>query len=126
MNKSTQPEKTANMESVAGFEIGDSSVELPVIAGSEDERAIDITHLRDQTGLITLDEGYRNTGSAKSAITFINGEDGVLRYRGIPIEQLAEKSTFVETALLLIYGELPTADRFEHFRGLFSRTRVNP
>ncbi|MCA9240172.1 MAG: hypothetical protein KDA37_08235, partial [Planctomycetales bacterium] len=63
-------------------------VELPLVVGTEQERAIDISHLRDQTGLITLDEGYRNTGSVRSGITYINGEDGVLRYRGIPIEQL--------------------------------------
>ena len=78
--------------------------ELPVVVGTEDERAIDITQLRAQAGYITLDEGYRNTGSVQSNITFIDGEKGILRYRGIPIEQLAEHSTFVETALLLIYG----------------------
>src|SRR6202034_3488167 len=80
---------------------------LPLITGTAGERAIDISKLRDQTGLITLDSGYGNTGSCKSAITFIDGEKGILRYRGIPIEQLAEHSTFVETAYLLIYGNLP-------------------
>jgi citrate synthase len=68
------------------------------VDGTEYERAIDVSKLRDRTGLITLDEGYRNTGSTRSAITFIDGEEGILRYRGIPIEQLAENSTFIETA----------------------------
>lgn len=98
--------------------IADKRVELPLIVGTENEQAVDITNLRAQTGLITYDEGYRNTGSVRSAITFINGEEGILRYRGIPIEQLAEESTFVETALLLIYGELPTKDHLAHFRHL--------
>lgn len=80
---------------------------LPVIEGSEGERAIDIRQLRQKTGHITFDPGFVNTGSCKSAITFMNGEKGILRYRGIPIEQLAEKSTFVETAYLLINGNLP-------------------
>jgi citrate synthase len=81
--------------------------ELPVIEGTEGERAIDISRLRGQTGLITLDEGFVNTGSTRSSITFLNGEKGILRYRGYPIEQLAEKSNFLETAFLVIYGELP-------------------
>ncbi len=100
--------------------IGDREVELPLLVGTEDEHAVDISKLRDQTGLITLDEGYRNTGSVKSAITYINGEEGILRYRGIPIEQLATNSTFIETALLLIYGELPTRDHLLHFRQLLA------
>jgi citrate synthase len=79
---------------------------LPLIEGSAGERAIDISKLRDQTGLSTLDSGYGNTGSCRSAITFIDGEKGILRYRGIPIEELAEQSTFVETAFLIIYGKL--------------------
>ena len=78
--------------------------ELPVVEGSEGERAIDISRLRGQTGLITLDEGFVNTGSTRSAITFLNGEKGILRYRGYPIEQLAAKSDFIETAYLLING----------------------
>ena len=77
------------------------SHELPVITGSEGERAIDISSLRTSTGLITLDDGYGNTGSCRSAITFIDGEKGILRYRGIPIEDLAERSSFIETAELL-------------------------
>lgn len=95
-------------------------VELPVVVGTEGERAIDITALRRQTSYITLDEGYRNTGSVRSDITFIDGEEGILRYRGIPIEQLAENSTFIETALLLIYGELPTADHLARFRAMLT------
>ena len=96
--------------------VGDEDIELPIIEGSEGERAIDISRLRNQTGLVTLDEGYVNTGSTRSAITFLNGEKGVLRYRGYPIEDLASKSDFVEVAYLLIYGELPTASQAETFR----------
>ena len=95
--------------------------ELPIVVGSEGELAVDITRLRDKTGYITLDDGYRNTGSTQSAITFIDGENGVLQYRGIPIEQLAEHSTFVEAALLLIYGELPTAEHLGRFKELLTR-----
>jgi citrate synthase len=83
------------------------TIELPVITGSENERALDIARLRAQTGHIMLDPGYGNTGSCQSAITFLNGEKGILRYRGIPIEQLAEKASFVEVCYLLIYGKLP-------------------
>lgn len=89
--------------------------ELPVIVGTEDEKAIDISTLRADTGYITSDSGYGNTGSCKSAITFIDGEKGILRYRGIPIEQLAEKSTFRETAFLIIYGRLPSRDEITEF-----------
>jgi citrate synthase len=89
--------------------------ELPILVGSEGERAIDISNLRNETGLITLDKGYVNTGSCESSITFMDGEKGILRYRGIPIEQLAEHSTFVETAYLLINGELPTRRRLTRF-----------
>ncbi|MBM3977770.1 MAG: citrate synthase [Planctomycetes bacterium] len=87
---------------------GDESVELPVLSGTEGERAIDVSSLRAKTGLITLDSGYGNTGSCQSAITFIDGERGILRYRGYPIEQLAERSSFLEVAWLLIKGELPS------------------
>ena len=89
--------------------------ELPVITGTENEKAIDISNLRKDTGLITLDIGYQNTGSCQSAITFIDGEKGVLRYRGIPIEALAEKSTFIETAYLLIYNHLPSESEYRAF-----------
>src|SRR5512138_1134079 len=87
-----------------------SEYPLPVVEGTEGERAIDISSLRKDTGLITLDVGYQNTGSCTSSITFIDGDRAVLRYRGIPIEELAEKAAFTETAYLLIYGHLPTED----------------
>ncbi len=99
---------------------GDKTVELPVVVGSEDEHAIEISKLRSETGYITLDDGYGNTGSCQSAITFIDGEKGILRYRGIPIEQLAEKATFAETCWLLIYGDLPTKDELARFRSLLT------
>jgi citrate synthase len=91
----------------ATIELGDTKLEVPAIVGTENERAIDVAQLRAKTGYVTLDPAFMNTASCKSAITFIDGDKGILRYRGIPIEQLAEKSTFVETAYLLIYGNLP-------------------
>jgi len=94
--------------------------ELPLIEGSEGERAIDISSLRRETGLITLDPGYVNTGSCKSSITFMDGEKGILRYHGIPVEQLAEHSTFVETAYLLINGELPSKKELNRFSTLLN------
>ena len=87
---------------------GEKEYQLPIIEGTEGEKAIDISKLRQETGLITLDSGFANTGSCTSSITFMDGEKGILRYRGIPVEQLAEKSTFAETAYLLINGRLPT------------------
>ena len=96
-------------------------LELPVVEGSEQERAIDISQLRKQTGLITIDEGYVNTGSTRSAITFLNGEEGILRYRGYAIEELAENCDFIEVAFLLIYGDLPNKDQIDEFRGSISR-----
>ena len=102
----------------AKLQLGEQTVELPVVVGTEDEHAVDISALRGQTGYIGLDKGFANTGSCKSSITYIDGEQGILRYRGIPIEQLAEKSSFLETALLLIYGELPTADQLTRFQQL--------
>ena len=93
------------------------SIELPIITGSENEKAVDIGKLRAQTGYITIDPGFVNTGSCTSAITFLNGEEGILRYRGIPIEQLAEKSTFVEVSYLLIYGKLPNKQEKSVFSG---------
>ena len=89
--------------------------ELPVIIGTENEKALDISKLRDQSGLITLDSGFKNTGSCESTITFLNGEEGILRHRGYSIEELAEKSTFLEVAFLLIYGELPTQEELDGF-----------
>ncbi len=92
------------------------SYSLPVIEGTEHEKAFDIGKLRDQTGYVTLDSGYKNTGATKSAITFLDGEEGILRYRGYPIEQLAEKSSFLEVAYLLIYGKLPTQTELDEFQ----------
>ncbi len=89
--------------------------ELPVVRGTEGEKAVDISNLRKATGFITLDKGYENTGSCRSAITFIDGEKGFLRYRGYPIEELAARSTFTEVAYLLLYGELPTIVQLEEF-----------
>ncbi|WP_121249105.1 citrate synthase [Mucilaginibacter phyllosphaerae] len=103
------------MSETAQLKIGDKTYELPVIEGTEGEKAIDISKLRDQTGYVTLDIGYKNTGATKSAITFLDGEVGILKYRGYPIEQLAEKSTFTEVAYLLIYGQLPTAEQLQAF-----------
>ncbi|HOJ63089.1 MAG TPA: citrate synthase [Spirochaetota bacterium] len=91
------------------------SYKLSTIVGTEGEKAIDISKLRDMTGYITMDPGYQNTGSCMSAITYIDGEKGILRYRGIPVEELAEKSSFVETAYLLIYGKLPTREEKNKF-----------
>ena len=105
------------MTDTAELRIGDQTVQLPVITGSEGERAIDISRLRAETGCITLDPGYANTGSCQSAITFIDGEKGILRYRGIPIEELAEKSNFLEVSYLLMYGKLPDADQLDYFTG---------
>ena len=103
------------MEQTAKLIINGKTYELPIIIGSEGERGIDISKLRQETGLITLDPGYANTGSCQSNITFMDGEKGILRYRGIPVEQLAEYSTFVETAYLLINGELPTRRELTRF-----------
>ncbi len=99
---------------------GDNEYELPVIVGSEGEKAIDISKLRSQTGLITLDTGYANTGSCTSNITFMDGEKGILRYRGIPVEQLAEHSSFKETSYLLINGKLPTQQELTNFSVLLN------
>lgn len=103
------------MSDTAKLLIDDKSIELPIIVGSEGERAVDISKLRAETGYVTLDQGYGNTGSCQSDITFIDGEKGILRYRGYPIEELAEKSSFIETAYLLIWGELPTEEQLQGF-----------
>ena len=94
---------------------GDKEFQLPLVVGTEGEKAIDISKLRQETGLITLDTGYANTGSCSSKITFMDGEEGILRYRGIPVEQLAEHSSFKETAFLLINGKLPTVRELTDF-----------
>ncbi|MDI9445817.1 MAG: citrate synthase [Planctomycetota bacterium] len=96
--------------------VGTEAYDLPLVVGTENERAVDIAQLRAESGLITLDEAYGNTGSCQSKITFIDGERGILRYRGYPIEQLAEHSTFLETAYLIIFGELPNEQQFREFR----------
>ncbi len=93
---------------------------LPVVTGSENEKAVDISSLRKETGLITLDPGFANTGSCKSAITYMDGEKGILRYRGYPIEQLAEEASFVEVAYLLIKGDLPTQEKLTRFSVLLN------
>ena len=93
------------MSDFAEITVKGQKIELPIKIGSEGETVIDITRLRSESGVITLDPGYGNTGSCESAITFIDGEKGILRYRGYPIDQLAENSTFVETAYLLINGQ---------------------
>ena len=94
--------------------------EFPIIVGTEGEKGIDISKLRQMTGLITLDPGYANTGSCTSSITFMDGEKGILRYRGIPVEQLAEHSSFIETAYLLINGRLPTREELGNVSDLFN------
>ena len=103
------------MSDSAKLSFNGQDFELPVITGTEKESAIDIAKLRSATGLITIDPGYKNTGSTTSAITFLDGEEGILRYRGYRIEDLAEKSTFLEVSYLLIYGELPTQTQYEDF-----------
>ncbi|MBM3417546.1 MAG: citrate synthase [Bacteroidetes bacterium] len=103
------------MSDIAKLEIDGKVYELPVFIGSENEKAIDISKLRDLTGCITLDSGYKNTGATKSSITFLDGEEGILHYRGYRIEELAEKATFLEVSYLLIYGELPTIHELKDF-----------
>jgi citrate synthase len=103
------------MADKAQLRVGDKTIDLEMLVGSEGERAIDIRKLRDSTGAITFDPGYANTGSCRSAITFIDGDKGILRYRGIPIEELASRSTFLEVAYLLIYGSLPTHAELHRF-----------
>ncbi len=103
------------MSEVAELKLEGQTVELPVVVGTENEKGIDISNLRAKTGYITLDNGYMNTGACTSAITFIDGEKGILRYRGIPIEVLAERSSFLETAYLLIDGKLPTQPELDNF-----------
>jgi citrate synthase len=105
------------MSEKAILQLNGKSCELSVVTGTEQERAVDISALRDTTGFITLDDGYANTGACRSAITFIDGEKGILRYRGIPIEELAVKSRFIETAYLVIYGKLPTKAELKKFSG---------
>jgi citrate synthase len=118
--------KTAAAPGTATIEYDGKSIELPLVVGSEGEVGIDIRQLRARTGLITLDPGFGNSGACASAITFIDGERGILRYRGYPIEQLAEKSTFLEVAWLLVQGELPTPAELAGFeRSVTHRTMLH-
>jgi citrate synthase len=110
-----------SMSETATLQVQGKTYNLPVVVGSENEVGVDISKLRNESGVITLDDGYGNTGSCKSRITFIDGERGILRYRGIPIEQLAENSTFLETAWLLIYGELPTTEQLTCWSSLLTK-----
>ncbi len=114
------------MSNFAELTIDGKTYQLPVIEGSEGEKAVDITKLRAQTGLVTMDSGFKNTGSTTSGITFLNGEAGALRYRGYAIEDLAEHASFLEVAYLLIYGNLPNQDELTHFTSeITRRTLVN-
>jgi citrate synthase len=112
------------MSSVARLQVDGKEIELPVVEGSEHERGLDISKLRAQTGYITLDEGYVNTGSTTSAITFLDGEVGALRYRGYPVEVMAEHCEFMEVAYLLIYGDLPTSGQLADFRAAIKRHTI--
>ena len=104
------------MENTAKLIFEGKEYEFPIVVGTENEKAINIEKLRALTGLVTLDSGYKNTGSCKSAITFLDGEKGILRYRGYNIEELAAKAEFLEVAYLLIFGELPTAEEYDDFK----------
>ena len=104
------------MSETAEIKVNGISYEMPLVHGTENETAIDIAKLRAESGLVTIDPGFKNTGSTKSAITFLDGEKGILRYRGYSIEELAEKSTFIEVSYLLIYGELPTQAQLSDFQ----------
>jgi citrate synthase len=112
------------MEKTAEIIIDGKSYRYPVVVGTEQESGIDISQLRAQSGHITLDDGYGNTGACRSNITFIDGEKGILRYRGIPIEQVAEKSTFVETAYLIIWGKLPNQTELRRFSDLLTENSM--
>ncbi|MDD4951805.1 MAG: citrate/2-methylcitrate synthase, partial [Desulfovibrionaceae bacterium] len=112
------------MTKTAYLTIDGTTYELPLIHGVENDAAVDISGLREVSGHITYDPGFGNTGSCESAITFVSGEKGQLRYRGYPIEQLAEKSTFIETAMLLIFGELPTREERNKFRDMLSEQEL--
>ena len=114
------------MDPIGIVRLGDENFEFPIMEGTEAERAIDLRTLRSKTGYIAFDEGYGNTGSCESGITFINGEKGILRHRGYPIEQLAEQSSFLETAYLIIYGELPSEVALKAFeRNILSNATLD-
>jgi citrate synthase len=112
------------MSTTAELMLNGRTLSLPIVEGTEKEHAINISSLREQTGLITLDDGYANTGSCQSAITFIDGEQGILRYRGIPIEELAANSSFVEVAHLIIMGHLPTHEELRQFSDLLTENEL--
>ena len=112
------------MVETARLQAGDQVAELPIVVGSEGEKALDIAKLRAETGYIALDPGYGNTGSCQSDITFIDGDEGILRYRGYAIEDLAEHSRFIEVAYLLIWGELPNAAQLDEFSALLTKHQM--
>ncbi len=114
------------MAEKAVLRIGDKEYTFDIVEGTEGEKGIDIRELRSRTGLITLDSGYMNTGSCESSITFLDGENGILRYRGYPIEQLAEKSSFVEVTYLMIYGRLPNRQELQVFETNLTRHTMIP
>ena len=103
------------MSKNAELKVDGKTYELPIVEGTENEKALDIKSLRSESGYVTIDPGFKNTGATKSAITFLDGEKGILRYRGYSIEELAEKSSFLEVAYLLIYGNLPSKTEFDSF-----------
>jgi citrate synthase len=107
------------MAKTATLTIDGKSYTFPIVEGSEGEQGIDISNLLESTGTVTLDFGYKNTGATTSAITFLDGDKGILRYRGYSIEDLAAKSTFLEVCYLLIFGELPTTDQLNTFSTTF-------
>lgn len=109
------------MSEIAKIELDGTVYEFPVVVGTENEKAIDISSLRSKSGYITIDPGFKNTGSTMSAITFLDGEEGILRYRGYPIEQLAEEASFLEVAYLIIYGELPTQEELSSFENSITK-----
>src|SRR5882762_7559659 len=112
------------MDKSAELKLDGKTYNLPIVEGTEKERAFDISSLRSQSGYITLDDGYANTGSCLSEITFIDGEKGILRYRGIPIEELAEKSSFIEVAHLIITGKLPTNAELRNFSEVLTQNEL--
>ncbi len=123
---STVVSGTKTQSESAKLKCGDHELDLPVLIGTENETALDISRLRKETGLISLDEGYVNTGSTRSSVTFLNGEQGVLRYRGYAIEDLAHNCDFVEVCYLLIYGELPNQSQLDDFRaGIRAHTMLH-
>src|SRR5438093_156413 len=112
------------MEKTAELKLDGKTCKLPIVEGTEKELAVDISSLRNDTGYITLDDGYANTGSCQSEITFIDGEQGILRYRGIPIEELAEQSTFIEVAHLIIMGKLPSNEELRRVSDLLTENEL--